>query len=154
MSKVGKIFGGGGGGGSGNPSGFNEKGKPIIGVDRTGRRVVLTDAGPIPDGGFMHLPPNQRHPAFLAWQAANPQFSHKTPAPADPPAPSPAEIITDNPPPPLPQRDDPEIETERRRTLVANKLRKGRRSTILTSSAGVQDPVNASRPRASTLLGA
>lgn len=41
------------------------------------------------------------------------------------------------PPPEPPKVDDPSIEEERRKTLIAASLRKGRSSTILTSGLGV-----------------
>jgi len=43
--------------------------------------------------------------------------------------------------PPLPTRADPEIEAARRRQKTANKLRKGRRSSILTSSSQGSDNI-------------
>lgn len=59
--------------------------------------------------------------------------------------------------PPLPTREDPEIEQARKRAQIAEKLRRGRRSTILTSGRGVEDQLGSvSRPEArggATLLG-
>ena len=58
--------------------------------------------------------------------------------------------------PPLPQRTDPTIEAARKRQLVAGKLRKGRRSTILTPGRGLGEVPSISRPaaRSAQLLGA
>jgi len=72
-------------------------------------------------------------------------FSKPEPPPPLPPP---------KPLPPLPKREDPEIEAKRKRQLTAEKLRKGRRSTVLTSGRGVQDELGeVSRPRAAKLLG-
>lgn len=65
------------------------------------------------------------------------------------------------PPPPaaptaLPQRDDPEIGQARKRQQEADRLRKGRRASILTSSRGVEGglgSVNRPGARAAQLLG-
>lgn len=58
---------------------------------------------------------------------------------------------------PLPTRADPEIAAAKKRQKTADKLRKGRRSSILTSSGGVDDLLGTqvSRPeaRGATLLG-
>lgn len=49
---------------------------------------------------------------------------------------------------------DREIEAARKRIREAERLRQGRRASILTSSRGVTEPLGtANRPRASTLLG-
>jgi len=63
---------------------------------------------------------------------------------------------TPPPLPPLPTRADPEIEAARKRQQTADKMRKGRKSAILTSGQGVQDELGTvSRPQARTskLLG-
>jgi len=60
------------------------------------------------------------------------------------------------PPPPPPKRDDPSIAAARERQLEAEKKRKGRSSTILTSGTGVEGGLGSvSRPtaRPATLLG-
>lgn len=59
-------------------------------------------------------------------------------------------------PPSLPQRDDPEIAQARKRQEEADRLRKGRRSAILTSARGVEGQlgsVNRPQARAAQLLG-
>ena len=61
-------------------------------------------------------------------------------------------------PAPLPKvvkREDPEIEAARKRALVSAKLRKGRKSTILTSGRGLVDGLGTSSPeaRSAQLLG-
>jgi len=57
-------------------------------------------------------------------------------------------LPTPAPLPPLPTREDPEIDAARKRQATADKLRKGRRSSILTSSSGTTDSFNAERPAA------
>lgn len=50
--------------------------------------------------------------------------------------------------------EDRELEGARKRAREAEKLRKGRQASILTSSRGVTEPLGtANRPRASSLLG-
>lgn len=56
--------------------------------------------------------------------------------------------------PPLPTRKDPAIEDARKRQASADRMRKGRRSTILTSGRGVDDELgNVARPAAKLLGG-
>ncbi len=57
--------------------------------------------------------------------------------------------------PPLPTRADPEIAAAAKRATTASKLRKGRRSAILTSGRGVEGGFATTRPEAreATLLG-
>lgn len=59
------------------------------------------------------------------------------------------------PPPPAPKRTDPEVDEAGRRQREADRLRRGRRATILTSSRGVEDQLGVSRPeaRGARLLG-
>ena len=60
------------------------------------------------------------------------------------------------PAPPLPTRDDPELEEARRREREAESLRRGRRASIVTGAQGVTAPLGeVNRPQAggSTLLG-
>lgn len=57
--------------------------------------------------------------------------------------------------PPLPDRNSAEIEAARKRQKSAERLRKGRSASVLTSSSGVKENQNISRPgaRSATLLG-
>lgn len=66
------------------------------------------------------------------------------------------EVAPPAPLPPLPTRKDPEIEAARKRQQQADKLRRGRRSSILTGGQGVTEPLGAvNRPeaRSAELLG-
>jgi len=49
--------------------------------------------------------------------------------------------------PPLPTRDDEEVEEARRKQRLAARLRRGRGATILTSGAGLTDPAPVGRKR-------
>ena len=72
--------------------------------------------------------------------------SSSTPAPA--------------PPPPLPTRKDPEIGAARERQRLASLRQSGRRATIMTSAAGLDDedtlggsPIRRPTARAASVLG-
>ena len=65
--------------------------------------------------------------------------------PPQPPAPP--------PPPPVPTPDDPAIDEARERLRRAELLRRGRRSTILTSGLGDSSPAPARRSALSNRLG-
>ena len=57
------------------------------------------------------------------------------------------------PPPPPPTADDPAVEEARRKRRLAEARRRGRQATILTGSAGDENPVAVNRPRLRRLLG-
>lgn len=65
------------------------------------------------------------------------------------------DIPASPPPPPVPKRTDPEVDEAGRRQREADRLRRGRRATILTSSRGVEDQLGVTRPeaRGARLLG-
>ncbi len=62
---------------------------------------------------------------------------------------------TPEPLPELPTREDPAIAAARKTQQSAERLRRGRKSSILTSSSGVQDDASILRPgaRSAKLLG-
>lgn len=57
--------------------------------------------------------------------------------------------------PPVPTREDPAIETARKKQQSSERLRRGRKGSILTSSAGVEEDASILRPgaRSAKLLG-
>jgi len=60
--------------------------------------------------------------------------------------------------PPIPKRDDPEIEIARKKAAVAARVRQGRSGTILTSGFGViddeeEDEIKRVKARRAKLLG-
>lgn len=56
-------------------------------------------------------------------------------------------------PAPLPERDDSAVKAARQKAQLADRLRRGRRATIVTGGQGVLDEANVDRPAVTTVLG-